>query len=302
MTKVLLASDGSENAMEAARFLAGLAKRVPIHATVVTASYDAGHPRNSSTQPWYGEWTERETKRVSQEQAAIVAVLESVCEKVETVHRFGDPVPILLDETRQREPDLVVLGAKGHSTIHRLLLGSTSDTIATHVPCSVVVIRGVHPPEEDVSVKKLLIAYDGSDGSREAVAEQLGCHWDKATEVELVSVAAQAYAFFDDTYAAMAAAYEADEVERVRCDGERMCGQVAKQLPNTTLRVPRANHIGDAIVTAAESSGADLVVVGDAGHSLIGELFLGSTTKYVLRHAPCSVWISRHHRREDEPA
>ena len=29
---------------------------------------------------------------------------------------------------------------------------------------------------------------------------------------------------------------------------------------------------------------------------LVDELIVGSTAKYVLRHAPCGVWISRHHR------
>ncbi len=197
------------------------------------------------------------------------------------------------------EAELIVVGAKGHTMLHRLLLGSTSDSVATHAACSVLVVRTKpnldeligHPP-------KLLIGYDGSPGSREAIAEQLALNWPAETEVHLVSVAAQAYAFFDDTYAAMAAAYEDEQVERLRTDAEKMCGEIAKTLPKTSLQIPRVNHIGDAIVNAAEENVDDLIVVGDAGHSLIGELFLGSTTKYVLRHAGCSVWISRHHRRD----
>jgi len=56
-----------------------------------------------------------------------------------------------------------------------------------------------------------------------------------------------------------------------------------------------SDHIGDSIVNVAEETNANLIVVGDTGHSLLSRFLLGSTSKYVLRHAPCSVWISRRH-------
>src|SRR6056297_3089789 len=239
--KVLLASDGSENALEAAKFLLRLAPATPLEVTVVSVSFEPGHPRNSAVQPWYPEWVTREKERFSTHQDVIKKLFEPTGRPVHGVHRFGDPVPSLLQETQQLEPDLVVLGAKGHSAIHRLLLGSTSDSVATHVGCSVVVVRGKHDaagtsPSAAATAKplKLLLAYDGSSGSQEAVAEQLQIGWPESTEVQLVSVAAHAYAFFDDTYAAMAAAYESEEVERVRLEAERMCGTIASRFANTT--------------------------------------------------------------------
>ncbi|MGQ9872468.1 universal stress protein [Leptodesmis sp.] len=35
--------------------------------------------------------------------------------------------------------------------------------------------------------------------------------------------------------------------------------------------------------------GADLILIGNRGHTGLKELFLGSASNYVLHHAPCSV-------------
>jgi nucleotide-binding universal stress UspA family protein len=46
---------------------------------------------------------------------------------------------------------------------------------------------------------------------------------------------------------------------------------------------------GKAICEEALVWGADLIVLGRRGRSGLSELFLGSTSNYVLHHAPCSV-------------
>jgi nucleotide-binding universal stress UspA family protein len=46
---------------------------------------------------------------------------------------------------------------------------------------------------------------------------------------------------------------------------------------------------GKAICEEARVWGADLIVVGRRGRSGLSELFLGSTSNYVLHHGPCSV-------------
>jgi nucleotide-binding universal stress UspA family protein len=39
------------------------------------------------------------------------------------------------------QPDLIVVGARGHSALNRFILGSVSQTVVTEVPCSVRVAR-----------------------------------------------------------------------------------------------------------------------------------------------------------------
>jgi nucleotide-binding universal stress UspA family protein len=52
-----------------------------------------------------------------------------------------------------------------------------------------------------------------------------------------------------------------------------------------------AGEPGPAIIEAAESERADLVVVGTRGRGRIERLVLGSVSDHVVRHAPCPVLI-----------
>jgi nucleotide-binding universal stress UspA family protein len=54
----------------------------------------------------------------------------------------GDPKKLLLQEAERIGADCIFLGAKGHSRIERLLLGSVSAAVAARARCSVEVIRG----------------------------------------------------------------------------------------------------------------------------------------------------------------
>jgi nucleotide-binding universal stress UspA family protein len=48
---------------------------------------------------------------------------------------------------------------------------------------------------------------------------------------------------------------------------------------------------GKTICAIAKNWGADLIVVGRRGLSGLEELFVGSSSNYVLHHAPCSVLV-----------
>ena len=51
----------------------------------------------------------------------------------------------------------------------------------------------------------------------------------------------------------------------------------------------RGREPGDEVVTAAEETGADLVVIGMRRRSAVGKFVLGSTARYILFEAPCPV-------------
>jgi universal stress protein A len=50
---------------------------------------------------------------------------------------------------------------------------------------------------------------------------------------------------------------------------------------------------GESIVAAAESEGADVILVGAHTRGKIGRLLIGSVSEHVARHAPCPVLIVR---------
>jgi nucleotide-binding universal stress UspA family protein len=54
------------------------------------------------------------------------------------------------------------------------------------------------------------------------------------------------------------------------------------------------------IVEAAESFGADLIVVGSHGYNRWERLLLGSVSASVVHHAPCSVLVVRTRDAEEK--
>lgn len=55
----------------------------------------------------------------------------------------------------------------------------------------------------------------------------------------------------------------------------------------------QARDVGSAIVDEVLERGIDLVVIGITYKKKFGEFDLGETLPYVLKHAPCRVWVWR---------
>ena len=57
--------------------------------------------------------------------------------------REGDPRNVILERAADWRPDIIVLGSHGRKSAESFLLGSVSENVVRHAPCSVAVIRGV---------------------------------------------------------------------------------------------------------------------------------------------------------------
>jgi nucleotide-binding universal stress UspA family protein len=53
----------------------------------------------------------------------------------------GDPRDVILRHAETWPADLIVLGSHGRRGLDRLLIGSVSDAVARHAPCSVEIVR-----------------------------------------------------------------------------------------------------------------------------------------------------------------
>lgn len=58
---------------------------------------------------------------------------------------FGSPESRIVETAEQIGADLIIVGSHGYNRWERLLLGSVSDSVVHHAPCSVLVVRV--PPE-----------------------------------------------------------------------------------------------------------------------------------------------------------
>jgi nucleotide-binding universal stress UspA family protein len=89
-----------------------------------------------------------------------IEMLQSFCSKANTqgistefTQNFGSPGRTICDLARNWGADLIVVGRRGHSGLTELFLGSVSNYVLHHAPCSVHII---HPslPTEQVEVQQ----------------------------------------------------------------------------------------------------------------------------------------------------
>lgn len=58
---------------------------------------------------------------------------------VNTELATGEPADVLIEFTKKKNADLIVMGAKGHTALEHIILGSVTDRIVTHAPVSVII-------------------------------------------------------------------------------------------------------------------------------------------------------------------
>jgi nucleotide-binding universal stress UspA family protein len=148
--RILLATDGSEHSAAAARSVAsrpwpeGTEVKVVCSVKVIVPAAD----------PWFAAGDARplleEHSRQAREylEAGEKMMREAGLNVSSAVLTDGAKASIV-DEARDWGADLVVLGSHGRHGLNRILMGSVSEAVAMHAPCSVDVIRGEVPiPQE----------------------------------------------------------------------------------------------------------------------------------------------------------
>lgn len=288
MKNILLAVDGSPASMEAVEFLAKMPSSDPLNVTVLSIVH---FPRI------YGSYANVEMMEISfeRDRENALATCEKVRDRLSSVNASvsheigvgdGSVGESIVQRASQLECDLIVLGAKGHSQVSRVLLGSTSDHVATHASCSVVVVRA-NPDSPTGSHRKICLAYDGTVASQTALDQVCDIPWE--SDVELHAVAAVTY--MNDLLG------QPDRDPRLVDQAETDLGAVRARLHGVGRKVVtlvlELPHVGEGIVEHVQKHKADLLVVGEAPRSGLRRFLLGSTSRFLLRHAACSVWIAR---------
>lgn len=85
-----------------------------------------------------------EAERLKQSQALVGSAAQELRNAgfaaSEAVER-GEAKSVILDQAEQWPADLIVMGSHGLKGMSRFLMGSVSDAVARHAPCSVQVVR-----------------------------------------------------------------------------------------------------------------------------------------------------------------
>ncbi|MEW6297009.1 MAG: universal stress protein, partial [Thermodesulfobacteriota bacterium] len=79
-------------------------------------------------------------------------------------------------------------------------------------------------------------------------------------------------------------------------NAERVLDEARRYLDSYGLQptfLALTGHPHQRIIACIQERNHDLLFIGAYGHSRIIEMVLGSTTEYVLRNAPCPVFLTR---------
>jgi len=139
---ILIATDGSELAADAARQGIALAKSLGSKVTVVKVTepfyfYDANIPPD--LQPDYVQAAREDTVAVL---AGLAAAAKSAGVPCETVHvEKGPPYLSIIETAQAKACDLIVMGSHGRGGLGALVLGSHTLKVLTHSKIPVLVCR-----------------------------------------------------------------------------------------------------------------------------------------------------------------
>jgi nucleotide-binding universal stress UspA family protein len=138
--------------------------------------------------------------------------------------------------------------------------------------------------------RKILLAYDGSEGANRALEVGIGLAKIHGAELWAVAVQEKLPRFSGTIDEVKEEKQFANEQYRKLLEAAKVKAKEAG-IELKTLMQP--GHPAQTIVAAAKEGKFDLVLVGHTGLSGVWAAFLGTTAEKVSRHAPCSVLIVR---------
>jgi nucleotide-binding universal stress UspA family protein len=282
--KVLLATDGSEDAVLAAAAAIDLTGETGAELHVVHAWQGVPSARFES---FIRAQLEREAEELLAEQEKL---LEAGGGKVAGAHlRKGPAVDEILDLAAELEAGLIVLGSRGMGPVKRLVMGSVSEGVVYHACCPVLVLRGGQsacPPSRVVSSD---VCSDDA-GKAAHLAAKIG------KPFGTTALLLREYPRLPETDPEGRALNPRMVDDELRREKRALQARAAKLEEASGIR-PRARiSVGDAAASLIEAAEEDaperpLIAVGTRGLGAVERLRLGSVSTKVLRASRGRCWL-----------
>lgn len=193
-------------------------------------------------------------------------------------------------ETLSADPafDLAVMGTHGRTGLGRVLLGSVTEKVVRHAPCSVLAVR---PHGEANVFKHILCPVDFSDDSRTALERAAELSAPTGAQITLLNVIEPPVTYSGEPPVS-------DYLGDIEKGSTQLLAEWASNL-SSRLAVPVTTEIrignagGQTLAYLHAHPELDLVVVGSHGRTGIRRALLGSVAEKIVRHAACPVLVAR---------
>ncbi len=288
MNRVVLAVDGSEGSLHAARTLKHLAR---IEQLVIVYAVDIPRLAYPATTPGLQqEFAMKVEQAMRQEGQDILdrtaSTVASDGGSVQTRLEAGTPVETVLAEIERSRTDLLVIGSRGLGPVHEHLLGSVSHRLTTHAACSTLVVKAPMP-----RLRHLLLPVESRADAEAAIAFLNSKPFGDPVKVTVLHVLPLA----EPTWPAGVTIPESLRGEMI-VEAERVGDAIASELTSPSYQASGKIAIGApaaAILQEALESRADLILMRSRIRSGVSRLLLGSVSHAVTHHTSCSVLLIR---------
>jgi nucleotide-binding universal stress UspA family protein len=292
--KILLATDGSEYSVRAAKFLTNLNLSSEDEITVLHVISDA---------PFYDRVASKKStlKKIKQEIApkiieTTINILRPLNTKINSLSVDGYPGKRIVDTAESQNVNMIVMGVKGIKGIKSLLIGSVTRFVAINSSKPVLVVKP-HQREQSGSLK-ILFATDGSGYAKETGRFLISIPFHNDSEITILHVIQSGLDIpekfnvkIDESIKKVLTEIKSSALK----ESEKTIQQARKFLGNKFTKVNSLTSDGEPaleILNTAKVLETDLIVVGSKGMRGIKGM-LGSVSRYILDHSKCSVLIGK---------
>ncbi len=211
--------------------------------------------------------------------------------------RIGQPADEILHAATSLGANLIALGSVGSSGVREFHLGRVSNAVLEYAPFSVLVVKppAVEPAasaDAEARPLRILIAFDGSHSSRTALEFCHSLPLGDRSEIHIVGVLRLLHGFRQDIQQRLSKVWQ-----RKKAAAKTALEEVTKDsrwpTPHVTSELRESSSVTEAILRIARKKEIDLIVLGNKGKGAVESFLLGSVTRRVTRHAPCSVLAVR---------
>ncbi len=291
--RILVAIDGREYSLEAARFLnhLDLTQEDEIRLLHVINFVPLLHEVQDYSEVIYTIKQEVAPKILDE----ALEVLKPLNVRITTSIAEGDVVEEIIRASEEGECDLIVVGSKGLRGLKSILIGSVARDVVSKATLPVLVIR---QKQWDIKGRlKILFATDGSEYADSAAEVLQGIPFPTDTEITILHVVQSAihdiperfYIEIDDKMKDVVAEIRQKEFS----ESSRILDRATKILSGRYSNLRPLTKVGDPsteILSFAENMDVDIIVTGCRGRRGIRG-FLGSVSRDVMRYASMSVLI-----------
>ena len=216
-------------------------------------------------------------------------VVKQVCE-------LGSAARVIINTAQMEAADLIVTGSRELSSEEReFTVGSVSHRIASHAPCSTLVVK--HMPEQ---IRRVLVAINGIDDAAQIQRWLLANPFHDPVEMTVLHVVPTLKAYRNDSSLAHHDRFHENLHEDSVSWGQKLVDNVAAKLSDTPAHAPAGGcykahgqvSSGDPPeVIVQESAQQDLVIVGSHGFQSVARFIYGSVTQKVLHRVALPVLV-----------